>query len=61
MNNSSNATIRLLSYESSDTISNTEVIDEGAVVTAEIVKTMLMKVMNTIVIRTVIIVIRIKM
>ena len=61
MNNSNNATIRFLSNESSDTISNTEVIDEGAVVTAEIVKTMLMKVMNTIVIRTVIIVIRIKM
>ena len=61
VNNSNNATIRFLSNESSDTISNTEVIDEGAVVTAEIVKTMLMKVMNTIVIRTVIIVIRIKM
>ena len=30
-----NATIRFLSNESNDTISNTEVIDEGDVVTAE--------------------------
>ena len=33
--NVNNATIRLLSNESNDTISNTEVIDEGDVVTAE--------------------------
>ena len=35
VNNSKNATIKFLSNESSDTISNTEVIDEGDVVTAE--------------------------
>ena len=35
VNNSNNATIRFLSNESNDTISNTEVINEGDVVTAE--------------------------
>ena len=35
VNNSNNATIRFLSNESNDNISNTEVIDEGVVVTAE--------------------------
>ena len=35
VNNSNNATIRFLSNESNDNISNTEVIDEGDVVTAE--------------------------
>ena len=35
VNNSNNATIRFLSNESNDTISKTEVIDEGDVVTAE--------------------------
>ena len=35
MNNGNNATIRFLSNESNDNISNTKVIDEGVVVTAE--------------------------
>ena len=35
VNNSNNATIRFLSNESNDTFSNTEVIDDGNVVTAE--------------------------
>ena len=61
VNNSNNATIKFLSNESIDNISNTEVIDEGDVVTAENSGTILTKGMNTIVIRTVIIVIRIVM